>query len=316
MDHERFADHVFLERVESLDEARFTPLLEQSQGEGHQHLRRLADDWSSGANRFDRENEALFVAISVDRNSTPFTTGAGKTSAGTSERRWAGIVGLNIDPYLQDPTVGRLRRLYVAPEFRRHGIGRQLVLRVIEHARGRFKRLVLRTTPAAITFYEQIGFAPAPNATHYTHSLLLQDTMSSGMRRSGVPHGLPGSTLVRESWRDEAIREALEQGEFRDLPGKGKPLANLDDDPDWWVKDKLRREGVSVVPSYLQLRQEVARMREEITHLGSEELARRRIAEINAKIRAANRTITSGPPSDLAPLDEEEEISRWRATRR
>jgi hypothetical protein len=89
----------------------------------------------------------------------------------------------------------------------------------------------------------------------------------------------------------------------------------LNDDPDWWVKGKLRREGVSIVPPSMQLRQELARMREEIVRLGSEEQARRRIEEMNVKIRTANRAITSGPSSDLAPLDVEEEIERWRVNR-
>jgi hypothetical protein len=121
---------------------------------------------------------------------------------------------------------------------------------------------------------------------------------------------------MSESWMDQVIQDAAARGEFADLPGKGKPLAGLNDDPDWWVKDKLRREGVSVIPTSLQLRQEVARMREEIARTRREDQVRRRIAELNAKIRAANRTITSGPPSDIAPLDEDQEILRWRSMRK
>ena len=46
-----------------------------------------------------------------------------------------------------------------------------------------------------------------------------------------------------ESWIDRQIREAMERGEFDDLPGAGRPL-HLDDDPDWWVKAKIARENL------------------------------------------------------------------------
>jgi hypothetical protein len=48
-----------------------------------------------------------------------------------------------------------------------------------------------------------------------------------------------------ESHIDRLIREATERGEFDNLPGAGKPL-NLGgaDDPDWWIKSKMRQEGL------------------------------------------------------------------------
>ena len=313
-------NRIMVQRIESLDEGLLAPLVKQSVAEGYRHLERLVEDWKSGTNRFDRENEALFVATYADAAPVKQAVDQLKpdqpgTHRARSEVVWVGIVGVNVDPYLDDPSIGRVRRLYVDPAFRRAGVGRKLVERVLDHARGRFRRLVLRTTPEAQAFYEQIGFEPDPGAVHHTHTLSLPDTMEAGKRHSGVTHGVPGSTLVSDRWRDQVIQDALQQGSFRDLPGKGKPLSNLNDDPDWWVKDKLRREGVSVVPPAIQLRQELARMREEIAQLSSEEQARRRIEEMNAKIRAANRTITTGPPSDLAPLDIEEELARWRAKR-
>jgi GNAT superfamily N-acetyltransferase len=311
---------ITVQRIESLDEDLLAPLVKQSAAEGYRHLERLVDDWKSGTNRFDRENEALFVATCADAASDERVVDPSKpnrvgTPRSRSEVAWVGIVGVNVDPYLDDPAIGRVRRLYVDPAFRRAGVGRKLVERVIDHARGRFRRLVLRTTPEAKAFYEEIGFEPDPSADHHTHALFLPDTMEVGKRHSGVTHGVPGSTLVSDRWRDQVIQDALQQGAFRDLPGTGKPLSDLNDDPDWWVKDKLRREGISVVPPAIQLRQELARMREEINQLSSEEQARRRIEEMNVKICAANRSITTGPPSDLAPLDVEEELARWRSKR-
>ena len=53
-----------------------------------------------------------------------------------------------------------------------------------------------------------------------------------------------------ESWIDYQIREAQERGEFDDLPAAGKPIPDLDKPfhEMWWVKDKLRREGLSYMP--------------------------------------------------------------------
>ena len=34
----------------------------------------------------------------------------------------------------------------------------------------------------------------------------------------------------------------MARGEFDDLPGAGKPIPNLNDDPLWWVKKFVERE--------------------------------------------------------------------------
>jgi hypothetical protein len=46
---------------------------------------------------------------------------------------------------------------------------------------------------------------------------------------------------------ENRIREAIEQGQFDDLPGFGQPIADIDEpyDPDWWVKKWIKREGMS-----------------------------------------------------------------------
>ncbi len=50
-----------------------------------------------------------------------------------------------------------------------------------------------------------------------------------------------------ESFADRQIREAMERGEFDDLPGAGAPLPVLDEpyEPNWWVKRWVRREGIT-----------------------------------------------------------------------
>jgi hypothetical protein len=48
---------------------------------------------------------------------------------------------------------------------------------------------------------------------------------------------------------ENRIREAMENGEFDDLPGLGKPIPGIDEpyDPNWWVKQWFRREKLAQV---------------------------------------------------------------------
>ena len=44
---------------------------------------------------------------------------------------------------------------------------------------------------------------------------------------------------------DDKIRSAIERGEFDRLPGLGRPLYFEEtDDPDWWIRRKLRDEDL------------------------------------------------------------------------
>jgi GNAT superfamily N-acetyltransferase len=112
------------------------------------------DEWTGRTNRFDRPGEALFGAWAGGR--------------------LVGVCGLNVDPYAGDDRVGRVRHLCVLTPFRRHGVGRQLVARVIAAAAGRFDTLRLRTNDeAAAGLYVAAGFRAHPGATDATHVLAL-----------------------------------------------------------------------------------------------------------------------------------------------
>lgn len=123
--------------------------------------------------------------------------------------------------------------------------------------------------------------------------------------------------LSWESWIDKQIRDAMERGEFDDLPGKGKPLPDIDRPRDelWWVRQKLKREDVQLLPPSLQVRKDLDEVRERIAATDDESVVRRLVAEINEKIREVNRTIVTGPPSTLFPLDVETVVERWRGER-
>ena len=103
---------IAIERIASLPIDRLSALVTEADATGFHALSRLLSEWQSGVNRFDQRGEALFIA--------------------TDDRRVVGVCGLNRDPYLSDPTVGRIRHLYVALDHRRKGIGTQLIRAVME----------------------------------------------------------------------------------------------------------------------------------------------------------------------------------------
>ncbi len=136
----------------SLDED-FNELLEESLKEGHQFLQRFKDQWEIGENRFDRDGEMHIVAV--------------------EGMRPVGICGLNIDPYLNDSKIGRVRHLYVHPDFRGLTIGSILVNEVIDCAKDSFNILRLRTKDdGAAKFYLKLGFETS-NEENETHRLIL-----------------------------------------------------------------------------------------------------------------------------------------------
>ena len=103
-----------------------------------------------------------------------------------------------------------------------------------------------------------------------------------------------------ESWIDRQIREAEKAGEFDNLPGKGKPIEGLDGphDPEWWVKQLVQRENLSIVPPALELRKAVENGLAEIAKEKSEREVRRIVAELNEKIRKLNASATTACTPD------------------
>ncbi len=120
-----------------------------------------------------------------------------------------------------------------------------------------------------------------------------------------------------ESWIDRQVRDAQERGEFDDLPGAGQPIPDLDRPYDemWWVKDKLRREGLTYMSPSVALRKEAHDALQVASRAKSEAEVRKIIIDINAKIRAANGKGIAGPPLMLVPYDVERVVRRWREQR-
>ena len=118
-----------------------------------------------------------------------------------------------------------------------------------------------------------------------------------------------------ESFIEQQIREAMEEGAFDNLQGKGQPLPDLgiERDPDWWAKKLIEREKVSVMPPALALRRDVAQALGRLPQMRDEAEVRRLLEGLNAQIRKLNATIAEGPPTNLAPLDVDALVREWRA---
>jgi hypothetical protein len=120
-----------------------------------------------------------------------------------------------------------------------------------------------------------------------------------------------------ESWREELIQRARDEGAFDNLPGAGKPLADLGEsyDPDWWVKKLVRRERVSMLPPSLELLHKVEAEIDRIWKLSDKAEVRERIRALNVEIARANARAAEGPPTRLALLDADTIVAQWLKVR-
>jgi DnaJ homologue, subfamily C, member 28, conserved domain len=121
------------------------------------------------------------------------------------------------------------------------------------------------------------------------------------------------------SWIDKQIAEATERGAFDNLPGAGKPIPHHgnEDAAAAWLRDYLRKEGVSaeaLLPAPLRLRKAIDRLAHAVPAMASEQDVRDAVTELNYQIREWRR-IPLGPPVFVPLVDEEAMVTRWRAAR-
>ena len=138
-------------KIENLLDWDLNHLVEESREEGFRFLERLVNDYREVTNTFSRQGECLFGV--------------------KDEGKLIAVGGLNRDPFSGDQHTGRLRRFYVSGDYRRAGIGRALVKRILKEAGVDFDIIVLNTdTEQADQFYRSLGFLKDnkfQNATHY-----------------------------------------------------------------------------------------------------------------------------------------------------
>jgi GNAT superfamily N-acetyltransferase len=127
----------------------FDELVAEASVQGFKFLSTMQAEWDVGENRFSGDGEA-FYGVFV-------------------QEKLVAVGGLNRDPFVNAPTIGRLRRIYVRAAWRRRGIGAALVAAMLSDARQSFHTVRLRAdNPGAARLYERFGFQPCsdPGATH------------------------------------------------------------------------------------------------------------------------------------------------------
>jgi hypothetical protein len=137
----------------------------------------------------------------------------------------------------------------------------------------------------------------------------------------GSSPGTPARKPQKMSWEtfvERRIREAEEAGQFDNLPGSGRPIPGIDEPPDenWWIRQKLRDEGLSVIPPILEARLARQRTLDELPRMTSEAAVRVRLEALNKQIRDAIASPAAGPPIVVLPVDIEATITEWRTQKR
>ncbi|WP_454730005.1 DnaJ family domain-containing protein [Cellulosimicrobium protaetiae] len=111
---------------------------------------------------------------------------------------------------------------------------------------------------------------------------------------------------------DMHVRRAIERGEFDDLPGSGKPLLMPDRyDPDWWLKNLVKRERLVVLPPSIELRREDAALDERLDEIWVEEDVRHEVEEFNRRVLRGRYQPPAGPPLVTMPRDVDETVAAW-----
>lgn len=126
----------------------FEGLRRDAAAEGKRFLERLYVEWRSGEQRFSRAHEVL-LTVRVNGE-------------------LAGIGGMTVDPDM--PSAMRMRRFFIRPAYRRHGLGRQLATAILSRTLPSGTIITVNTdNTEAAAFWEALGFQydPKPGCSHW-----------------------------------------------------------------------------------------------------------------------------------------------------
>jgi hypothetical protein len=118
---------------------------------------------------------------------------------------------------------------------------------------------------------------------------------------------------------DKRIEDAMKEGKFDNLPGAGKPI-ELEPMPadetarmTWWAIRILK--GNNVTPDEIVWRKKIDSLRAELAQTRSEQRLRALVEQINHVVHKLNTLGTNAIPSDVAGVDVEVELARFRQRR-
>lgn len=123
-----------------------------------------------------------------------------------------------------------------------------------------------------------------------------------------------GAALQRIAERK--IEEAMREGKFDRLKGAGLPL-DLEPMPAdenarlmWWAIRLLRQNDV--IPDEIRLRKAIDAGTRLAREAATEATLRQRVDAVNTLVRQLNTLGTNAIAGNIAPLDVEDELLRWR----
>ena len=140
-----------IKQIEDLSKYKINHLVQESKEEGFNFLIKLISEYENKINTFNKTGECLYGIFQGEK--------------------LIGIGGLNKDPYTEDNKIGRLRRFYISKDYRRIGLGKLLLNRLLSHAEMNFQIVVLHTdTKQGDAFYTTNGFVKGKiykGSSHY-----------------------------------------------------------------------------------------------------------------------------------------------------
>ena len=120
--------------------------------EGYNLVDKLIEEYRTGKNCFSHGNEYLVVAHD----------GKKLVGCGGLNQQWG-------DNGIED-RIGRVRRFYVHPKYRQHGVGKQLLAYLEQLARPHYSALCLQTdTRLAASFYQKQNYVFVENNPSYNY---------------------------------------------------------------------------------------------------------------------------------------------------
>ena len=132
------------------------------------------------------------------------------------------------------------------------------------------------------------------------------------------PPDTPPGPRERAAYIETAIQQAIRRGDFDNLPGAGKPIEGLGehDDPDWWIRRKIRDEQLTGLgPPALMLRIEHAEFDARLDALARESDVRDYVSDFNRRVIEARRQLLGGPPVVTPTRDVDVEVAAWSRRR-
>jgi len=149
---------IHIQQIEDLMIYEHDYLVQESKDEGFNFLIKLISEYENKINTFNKTGECLYGIFQGGR--------------------LIGIGGINENLYTEDNKIGRLRRFYIAKEYRRKGLGRLLLVRILSDAKKYFTIVVLNTdTEQGDKFYTSSGFVKGTKYVGASHYLNLDKRM-------------------------------------------------------------------------------------------------------------------------------------------